>query len=42
MAVAVENALAEIVADYGNREMDAARAYIDNLKRTGRYHADVY
>jgi sulfite reductase (NADPH) flavoprotein alpha-component len=42
MAVAVEDTLAEIVADYGNREMDAAKAYIENLKKAGRYHADVY
>jgi sulfite reductase (NADPH) flavoprotein alpha-component len=42
MAVEVGHALVEIVADYGNRDEDAARAYIDNLRTAGRYHVDVY
>jgi sulfite reductase (NADPH) flavoprotein alpha-component len=42
MAVDVEHALVEIVADYGNRDEDAAKAYIDNLRTAGRYHVDVY
>ena len=42
MAVEVERTLVEIVADYGNRDEEAARAYIDSLRTAGRYHVDVY
>jgi sulfite reductase alpha subunit-like flavoprotein len=41
MAVEVESVLVDTVADCGNREPDAARAYVENLKKT-RYHADAY
>jgi sulfite reductase (NADPH) flavoprotein alpha-component len=42
MAADVERALVEIVADYGNREEDAAREFVANLKAEGRYKTDVY
>jgi sulfite reductase alpha subunit-like flavoprotein len=32
----------EVVADYGNREEDAARQFVANLKAEGRYLTDVY
>jgi sulfite reductase (NADPH) flavoprotein alpha-component len=42
MAADVERALVEIVADYGNREEEAARQFVANLKAEGRYLTDVY
>jgi sulfite reductase (NADPH) flavoprotein alpha-component len=42
MAADVERALVDIVADYGNREEDAAREFVANLKAEGRYKTDVY
>jgi sulfite reductase (NADPH) flavoprotein alpha-component len=42
MAADVERALVEIVADHGNREEDAAREFVANLKAEGRYKTDVY
>ncbi len=42
MASDVERALVEIVAIYGNRDEEAAREYVANLKVTGRYQTDVY
>jgi sulfite reductase (NADPH) flavoprotein alpha-component len=42
MAADVERALVEIVADYGNREENAARDFVANLKAEGRYKTDVY
>jgi sulfite reductase (NADPH) flavoprotein alpha-component len=42
MAVDVERALVEVVADYGNRDTEAAEAFLDKLRRTGRYQKDVY
>jgi sulfite reductase (NADPH) flavoprotein alpha-component len=42
MASEVEDALAEIIADYGNRDEEAARDYIQKMKKTGQYQRDVY
>jgi sulfite reductase (NADPH) flavoprotein alpha-component len=42
MAADVERALVEIVADYGNRDEEAAQAWVANLKAEGRYQTDVY
>jgi sulfite reductase (NADPH) flavoprotein alpha-component len=42
MAADVEHALVEIVADYGNRDEEGARAWVANLKAEGRYLTDVY
>ncbi|MFD1330853.1 sulfite reductase subunit alpha [Methylopila musalis] len=42
MAADVEKALVDVVAAHGGREPDAARAYVAELKKSGRYQADVY
>lgn len=42
MAPEVEQTLLAIIADHGNRDDDAAVAYLDSLKAAGRYHLDVY
>jgi sulfite reductase (NADPH) flavoprotein alpha-component len=42
MAGDVERALVEIVADYGNRDEEAAKEWVANLKADGRYRTDVY
>jgi sulfite reductase (NADPH) flavoprotein alpha-component len=42
MAKDVEVALAEIVAQHGARSIDEAVAFVGNLKKIGRYQADVY
>jgi len=42
MARDVEAALVEIVAQHGGRGQDAAIAHIAQLKKAGRYQADVY
>ena len=42
MAKDVEAALVDIVAQHGARSIDEAVAFVANLKKTGRYQADVY
>jgi sulfite reductase (NADPH) flavoprotein alpha-component len=42
MASDVDRALQQVVATQGNRTADAAKAYVANLSRTGRYQRDVY
>jgi sulfite reductase (NADPH) flavoprotein alpha-component len=42
MAKDVERALVEIVAGHGKKSTEEAVAYINALKKTGRYQADVY
>ena len=42
MARDVEAALVEIVAQHGVRSTDEAIAFVRELKKTGRYQADVY
>jgi sulfite reductase (NADPH) flavoprotein alpha-component len=42
MASDVDRALQQVVATQGNLTADAARAYVANLSRTGRYQRDVY
>jgi sulfite reductase (NADPH) flavoprotein alpha-component len=42
MAKDVEAALVEAVATHGTKSPDAARSYLDGLKRDGRFQADVY
>jgi len=42
MAKDVENTLIEVVATHGGQTPEAARAFIDTMKSTGRYQADVY
>jgi sulfite reductase (NADPH) flavoprotein alpha-component len=42
MAKDVEAALVDIVAQHGVRSIDEAVAFVANLKKSGRYQADVY
>jgi sulfite reductase (NADPH) flavoprotein alpha-component len=42
MAKDVERTLAEVVAEHGKRSLEDAAAYVNNLKKAGRYQADVY
>jgi sulfite reductase (NADPH) flavoprotein alpha-component len=42
MAKDVEAALVQIVARHGVRSTDEAVAFVNGLKKAGRYHADVY
>jgi sulfite reductase (NADPH) flavoprotein alpha-component len=42
MASDVDRALQQVVATQGNRTADAAKAYVANMSRTGRYQRDVY
>jgi sulfite reductase (NADPH) flavoprotein alpha-component len=42
MAKDVEAALVDIVAQHGARSIDESVAFVGNLKKTGRYQADVY
>ena len=42
MAKDVEAALVEIVAQHGVRSTDEAIAFVNGLKKAGRYQADVY
>ena len=42
MAKDVEAALVDIVAQHGARSIDEAVSFVANLKKTGRYQADVY
>jgi len=42
MAKDVERTLVEIVAQHGKRTAEEAIAYVNTLKKSGRYQADVY
>jgi len=42
MAKDVEGALIDIVAEFGVRTTDEAIAFVAELKKRGRYQADVY
>ncbi|MEN0001228.1 MAG: sulfite reductase subunit alpha [Pseudomonadota bacterium] len=42
MAKDVDQALVDLIAEHGGRDADAARDYVDNLKREKRYLRDVY
>jgi sulfite reductase (NADPH) flavoprotein alpha-component len=42
MAKDVERALVDVVASFGARTTDQAIAFVSDLKKTGRYQADVY
>ena len=42
MAKDVETALVDVVAKHGVRSIDEAVAFVQNLKKAGRYQADVY
>lgn len=42
MAKDVETALTDIVAEHGGKSADGAKAYVAELRKVGRYQADVY
>ena len=42
MAKDVERALVDIVAQFGARTTDEAVMFVADLKKAGRYQADVY
>ncbi|GLS46719.1 sulfite reductase subunit alpha [Methylobacterium brachythecii] len=42
MAKDVERAIIDVAAEHGGKNPDEAVAYLANLKKTGRYQADVY
>jgi sulfite reductase (NADPH) flavoprotein alpha-component len=42
MAKDVDTALADIIVQHGETSAEDARAYLEALKQTGRYQADVY
>lgn len=42
MAADVERAMADIAATHGGMEAGAAKAFVAELKKSGRYQADVY
>jgi sulfite reductase (NADPH) flavoprotein alpha-component len=42
MASDVDRALQQVVIEQGGRSLEAARAYVANLTKTGRYQRDVY
>lgn len=42
MSIDVENTLIQIVQQYGNKTNEEAKAYINELKDSHRYHKDVY
>ena len=42
MARDVERALVDVVAEHGRQSTESAIAYVANLKKSGRYQADVY
>jgi sulfite reductase (NADPH) flavoprotein alpha-component len=42
MAKDVERALVDVIATFGARTTDQAIAFVSDLKKTGRYQADVY
>ena len=42
MAKDVERTLIEVVAEHGKRSQESAIAYVNALKKAGRYQADVY
>ena len=42
MAKDVERALIDVVAEHGKRSPEEAARYVADLKKNGRYQADVY
>jgi sulfite reductase (NADPH) flavoprotein alpha-component len=42
MSMDVEQTILKIIAHYGERSEEEAKAYLENLKETGRYLTDVY
>ncbi|MBT8132460.1 MAG: hypothetical protein KJO35_09345, partial [Gammaproteobacteria bacterium] len=42
MAPDVHAALLQVIAQHGNRDADAATAYLEQMRKAGRYQRDVY
>ena len=42
MAKDVQEALIDIIAQYGNKDREAAEEYLNELRRAKRYQRDVY
>jgi sulfite reductase (NADPH) flavoprotein alpha-component len=42
MAKDVERALVDVVSEFGARSVDEAIAFVNGLKKSGRYQQDVY
>jgi sulfite reductase (NADPH) flavoprotein alpha-component len=42
MAKDVERALTDVIAEHGSRSADEAVRYLSEMKKGGRYQADVY
>jgi sulfite reductase (NADPH) flavoprotein alpha-component len=42
MSIDVENALLQIIKEFGNKNDEEANIYLDELKDSGRYVKDVY
>ena len=42
MAKDVERTLVDVIAEHGARSPDEAARYVAELKKNGRYQADVY
>lgn len=42
MAVDVEEALIDVIAEHGDLDREGAEAYLENLRKTHRYQRDVY
>ena len=42
MARDVELALVDVIATFGQCSTDAAKAFVSDLKKKGRYQTDVY
>ena len=38
----VQEALIDIIAQYGNKDREAAEEYLNELRRAKRYQRDVY
>lgn len=42
MSYKVERAFLQVIKDFGNKTLEEAKAYLEELKSTGRYSVDVY
>jgi sulfite reductase (NADPH) flavoprotein alpha-component len=42
MSVDVEDALVQVVREFGNKTSEQAQGYLNQLKEEGRYQKDVY
>jgi len=42
MGVDVEDAVVQVIREFGNKTTDQAQGYLNQLKEEGRYQKDVY